>query len=108
VIDVTQSRCVVFLSRDVALWKVVMNLLLVGLNLFTQSGYMRCLFVGPRPSFEKTLVRVGPILDFETMVEDGAPRRSRDRGSHRICGLCKGLFRVFIMGYGMSAHGFYP
>jgi hypothetical protein len=32
--------------------------------------------VGPQPSFEETLVRFGPILDFNTLVEDGGPRRS--------------------------------
>jgi hypothetical protein len=31
------------LLENVALWKVVMNLLLAGLNLFNQLGYMRCL-----------------------------------------------------------------
>jgi hypothetical protein len=32
--------------------------------------------VGPRPSFEETLVRFGPLLDFDTLVEEGVPRRS--------------------------------
>jgi hypothetical protein len=31
---------------------------------------------GPRPSFEETLVRFGPILDFDRLVEYGAPRQS--------------------------------
>jgi hypothetical protein len=43
VIVVTESWCVDCLVGDVALWKVVKNLLLMGLNLFNQSGYMRCL-----------------------------------------------------------------
>jgi hypothetical protein len=32
--------------------------------------------VGPRPSFGETLVNLGPLLDFNTLVEEGAPRRS--------------------------------
>jgi len=67
--------------------------------------------VGPRPSFEGTLVRFGPLLDFDTLVEEGALRRSWDSESHLFCGICgpsKGLFRVFVMGYGMLAHGVYP
>jgi hypothetical protein len=32
--------------------------------------------VVPRPSFEETLVRFGPLLDFDNLVEKGAPRRS--------------------------------
>jgi hypothetical protein len=27
-------------------------------------------------------------------------------GSHLFCGPGKGFIRVFVMGYGMSAHGF--
>jgi hypothetical protein len=32
--------------------------------------------VGPRPSFEETLVGFDHFLDFDRLVEDGAPRRS--------------------------------
>jgi hypothetical protein len=32
--------------------------------------------VGPRPSFEETLVKFGPLLDFNMLVEDGMPRWS--------------------------------
>jgi hypothetical protein len=48
-------------------------------------------------------------VDFDRLDKYGAPRRSEDRGSHLFCGLCgpnKGFLRVFVMGYGMSAHGF--
>jgi hypothetical protein len=43
---VIDSSCVACLARDVALWKDVMNLLLAGLNLFNQSGYINI----PRPN----------------------------------------------------------
>ena len=36
--------------------------------------------VGPRPSFEETLVMFDHFLDFDRLVEDGAPRRSSDHG----------------------------
>jgi hypothetical protein len=45
--------------------------------------------------------------DFDRLVEDGAPRRSRDRGSHSFCGLVdptKG-FRVYVMGMGCRPMG---
>jgi hypothetical protein len=32
--------------------------------------------VGPRPSFGETLVSFGPLLDLDTLVEVGVPRRS--------------------------------
>jgi hypothetical protein len=32
--------------------------------------------VGPRPSFEETLVTFGPLLNFDTLFEEGSPRRS--------------------------------
>jgi hypothetical protein len=32
--------------------------------------------VGPRPSFGKTSVNFDPLLDFDTLVEEGAPRWS--------------------------------
>jgi hypothetical protein len=32
--------------------------------------------VGPRPSFEETLVRFYPLLDFDTLFEEGEPRWS--------------------------------
>jgi hypothetical protein len=32
--------------------------------------------VGPRPSFEETFVRFGPLLDFDILVEEGVPRWS--------------------------------
>jgi hypothetical protein len=65
--------------------------------------------VGPRPSLVETLVMFGPLLDFDRLVEDGAPRWSCDCGSHLFCGLCgpnKGFLRVFVMGYGILANGF--
>jgi hypothetical protein len=33
-------------------------------------------FVGPRPSFERTLVVFDHFWDFDRLVEDGAPRQS--------------------------------
>jgi hypothetical protein len=35
-------------------------------------------YVGPRPSFERTLVMFDHFWDFDRLVEDGAPRRSGD------------------------------
>jgi hypothetical protein len=35
---------------------------------------------GPRPSFVETLVMFDHFWDFDRLVEDGAPRRSGDRG----------------------------
>jgi hypothetical protein len=32
--------------------------------------------VGTQPSFEKTLFIFGPLLDFDTLVEEGVPKRS--------------------------------
>jgi hypothetical protein len=47
--------------------------------------------------------------DFDKLVEDEAPRWSLYRGISLIlqtCGPNKGFTRVYVMGYGMSAHGF--
>jgi hypothetical protein len=44
--------------------------------------------------------------DFDRLVEDGAPRRSGDRGISLFLWTNKGFIRVFVLGYGMSAHGF--
>jgi hypothetical protein len=37
--------------------------------------------VGPRPSFGETLVSFGPLLDFDTLVEVGAPTELRSWNS---------------------------
>jgi hypothetical protein len=34
------------------------------------------IFVGPRPSFEETLVRFDHFLDFDTLVKKGDPGRA--------------------------------
>jgi hypothetical protein len=47
--------------------------------------------------------------DFDRLVEDGVPRQSKDHGISlilRACGPSKGFTRVYVTGYGMSAHGF--
>ena len=65
--------------------------------------------VGPRPSFEETFFMFGHFLDFDRMVKDGVPRRISDHGIYlvlRDCGPRKGFTRVYVMGYGMSTHGF--
>jgi hypothetical protein len=65
--------------------------------------------VVPQPSFEETLVMFDHFLDFDWLVEDGVPRRNE---YHRIslvlksCGPIKGFNRVYVMDYGMLAHGF--
>ena len=38
------------------------------------------LVVGPRPSFEETLVVFDHFWDFDRLVEDGVPRGSGDHG----------------------------
>jgi hypothetical protein len=43
--------------------------------------------VGPRPSFVETLVVFDHFWDFDRLVEDGAPRRSRRSGSRPFCGI---------------------
>jgi len=71
-----------------------------GLSNFINT-YLGRSIVGPRPSFGETLVSFGPLLDFDTMVEEWKPRKRWDHGSHLFCGLCgpsKGSSRVFLMG----------
>jgi hypothetical protein len=38
------------------------------------------IIVGPQPSFEEMLVVFDHFWDFDRLVEDGAPRKSGDRG----------------------------
>jgi hypothetical protein len=61
--------------------------------------------VGPRPSFEETLVVFDHFWDFDRLVEDGAPRRSGDRaGSHPFL-RDFWAFRVYVMGMGCHPMG---
>jgi hypothetical protein len=63
-------------------------------------------FVGPRPSFEETLVgfdRFWPSTGWSKME---CPCRAEIVGSHLFCGPNKGFISVYVMAYGMSAHGF--
>jgi hypothetical protein len=42
------------------------------------------------------------------MERPGEVEITRSQLVLRACGLRKGFTRVYVMGYGMSTHGFYP
>jgi hypothetical protein len=60
--------------------------------------------VGPRPSFEETLVMFDHFWDFDRLVEYGTPRRS---GDHEISPFLWAFwdFRVYVTGMGCRPMG---
>jgi hypothetical protein len=61
--------------------------------------------VGPRPSFEETMDGFDHFWTSIGWSKMECSDRAEIMVSHLFCGPNKGFIMVYVMGYGMSAHG---